>query len=45
MVQGDIETLEAVQRRAVMMVTNLRGKSYEEYIAELGNTRKEKAVW
>ena len=40
--KGDIETLEAVQRRAVMMVTNLRGKSYEERLAELGMVTLEK---
>ena len=30
-----MEVLERVQRRAVMMVSNLQGKSYEERLAEL----------
>ena len=33
---GDKEVLEAVQRRAVGMVTNLKGKTYQERLAELG---------
>ena len=33
--EADIEVLERVQRRAVMMVSNLQGKSYEERLAEL----------
>jgi hypothetical protein len=32
---GDKEILEAVQRRAVKGVTNLRGKTYEERLLEL----------
>ena len=34
--KADMEVLERVQRRAVMMVSNLQGKSYEERLAELG---------
>ena len=34
--QGDKEVLEAVQKRAVGMVTNLKGRSYEERLAEMG---------
>ena len=37
---GDKEVLEAVQRRAVGMVTNLNGKSYPEKLAELGMISK-----
>lgn len=33
---GDRDVLEAVQRRAVGMVTNLKGKWYEERLAEMG---------
>ena len=33
---GDKEVLEQVQRRAVKMVSNLRGQTYEERLAELG---------
>ena len=33
--KADMEVLERVQRRAVMMVSNLQGKSYEERLAEL----------
>ena len=33
---GDKEVLEAVQKRAVGMVTNLKGRSYEERLAEMG---------
>ena len=33
---GDKEVLEAVQRRAVRMVSNLTGKSYQERLEELG---------
>ena len=32
---GDKEVLEQVQRRAVRMVSNLRGRTYEERLAEL----------
>ena len=39
---GDREILEAVQRRAVGMVTNLRGRTYEERLAELGMVTLEK---
>ena len=39
---GDIEVLEAVQRRAVGMVTDLRGNTYEERLAELGMVTLEK---
>ena len=39
--QGDKETLEAVQRRAVMMVTNLKGKNYSQRLEELGMTTLE----
>ena len=39
---GDIEVLEAVQRRAVGMVTDLRGNTYEERSAELGMVTLEK---
>ena len=34
--QQDKEMLEKVQRRAVGMVSNLRGRSYEERLAEVG---------
>ena len=33
---GDKEVLEKVQRRAVGMVTNVKGKSYEEKLAAMG---------
>ena len=33
---GDKAVLESVQRRAVGMVSNLRGSTYEEKLAELG---------
>ena len=33
--QGDKDILEAVQRRAVMMVTNLKGKDYRQRLEEL----------
>ena len=33
--QGDKEVLESVQRRAVRMVTNLRGKTYNQRLKEL----------
>ena len=36
--QGDKDVLEAVQRRAVMMVTNLKGKDYRQRLEELGIT-------
>ena len=36
--QGDKEILEAVQRRSVMMVTNLKGKNYSQRLEELGMT-------
>ena len=39
---GDRDILEAVQRRAVGMVTNLRGRTYEERLAELGMVTLEK---
>ena len=39
--QGDKEILEAVQRRAVMMVTNLKGKDYQQRLQELGITTLE----
>ena len=35
---GDREKLEKVQRRAVGMVSNLRGRSYEDRMAEVGMT-------
>ena len=35
---GDREKLERVKRRAVVMVSNLRGWSYEDRIAEVGMT-------
>ena len=34
--QGDIQILENIQRRAVNMVSGLRGKSYEEKLVEMG---------
>jgi ribonucleases P/MRP protein subunit RPP40 len=34
--QGDREVLEKVQRRAVRMVSGLRGTTYEEKLAEIG---------
>ena len=33
---GDKEVLEKVQRRAIGMVTNFRGRTYEEKLAEAG---------
>ena len=33
---ADREIIESVQRRAVKMVTNLKGRTYEERLAELG---------
>ena len=38
---GDKEVLEAVQRRAVRMVTNLTGKTYQARLSELGMTTLE----
>ena len=35
---GDREKLEKVKRRAVGMVSNLRGRSYEDRMSELGMT-------
>ena len=35
---GDREKLEKVQRRAVGMVSNLRGRSYEDRMSEVGMT-------
>ena len=40
--QGDIETLEKIQRRAIGMVTNFRGHTYEEKLAEAGMVTLEK---
>ena len=34
--QGDKEILESVQRRAVKMVTNLKGRTYSQRLTELG---------
>ena len=34
--QGDKEVLEKVQRRAIGMVTNFKGKTYEEKLSEAG---------
>ena len=39
--QGDKEVVEKVQRRAIGMVTNFRGKTYEEKLAEAGMTTLE----
>ena len=36
--QGDIDVLEAVQKRAVRMISGLNGTSYEEKLSELGLT-------
>ena len=33
---GDIETLEKVQRRLISLIPGLKGKSYEEKLAEVG---------
>ena len=33
---ADIDIIESVQKRAVKMVSNLRGRTYEERLAELG---------
>ena len=38
---GDREVLEKVQRRAIGMVTNFRGRTYEEKLAEAGMTTLE----
>ena len=38
---GDKEALESVQRRAVGMISNLRGRTYEERLAELCETTLE----
>ena len=38
---GDKEVLEAVQKRAVRMISNIRGRTYEERLAELGETTLE----
>ena len=38
---GDKKALESVQRRAVGMITNLRGRTYEERLAELCETTLE----
>ena len=40
--KGDKEVLEKVQRRALAMVSNLKGKSYEERLAEVNMTTLEK---
>ena len=40
--KGDKEILEKVQRRALAMVSNLKGKSYEERLAEVNMTTLEK---
>ena len=34
--QGDIDVLENVQKRAIGMVTNFKGRTYEEKLAEAG---------
>ena len=39
--QGDIDTLEAVQKKAVAMVSGLKGRAYEERLVELGMTTLE----
>ena len=39
---ADKEVLEAVQKRAVQMVTDLKGRTYEERLAELGMVTLEK---
>ena len=39
--QGDKDILEAVQKRAVMMVTNLKGRYYSQRLEELGMTTLE----
>ena len=39
--QGDTEVVEKVQRRAIGMVTNFCGKTYEEKLAEAGMTTLE----
>ena len=38
---GDKELLESVQKRAVGMISNLRGRTYQERLAELGETTLE----
>ena len=38
---GDKDILEAVQRRAVMMVTNLKGNDYRQRLEEFGITAME----
>ena len=38
---GDKSALENVQKRAVGMISNLRGRTYEERLAELGETTLE----
>ena len=40
--KGDKEVLEKVQRRALAMISNLKGKSYEERLAEVKMTTLER---
>ena len=44
--KGDMNTLENVQRRAIGMVTNFKGRTYEEKLAEAGMvTLEERLQW
>ena len=38
---GDKEVLERVQRRALRMVSNLQGRTYEAWLGEVGMTSLE----
>ena len=38
---GDKEVLEIVQRRALRMVSNLQGRTYEAWLGEVGMTSLE----
>ena len=44
-VQGDINTIKAVQKKAVRMVAGLHGNTYEEKCKELGLDTLERRRW